>query len=92
MLHVKLQIYLGLGQAVSLRSRRVYLGALSDDLDKLNITADRTCHASRSSKSCCAHDDVCAKSAVLAKLVAATLLRRLGHFHIDAWTGELVVA
>ena len=36
----KLQIYLGPCQAVSLRSRPVYLGALSDDLDEVLMDLD----------------------------------------------------
>ena len=36
----ELQIYLGLCQAVSLRSRPVYLGATGDDLDGVLIDLD----------------------------------------------------
>ena len=47
----KLQIYLVLCQAVSLRSRPVYLGALSDDLDKVLIDLDDNTNRSEYIKS-----------------------------------------
>ena len=47
----KLQIYLGPVQAVSLRSRPVNAGALSNDLDKVLIHLDESTNRSQYIKS-----------------------------------------
>ena len=41
---LQIYVYLVLCQAVSLRSRPVYLGALSDDLDEVLIDLDHVSH------------------------------------------------